>query len=216
MGAPTFKLDKDAAKKADQPTSIQEGGKYTGVFLSAIAVKSSQKKTKAIQFEFQDEKTEAKANYLTIYYERADGTTIARGANQIHAIMACMGIEELTEKKSVIKVYDFEAKAEVDKKVKMFAELVNVPIGILFQKQLYTRGNGSDAARVNMLGVFDAKTGKTANEKLEGLEAEAIDKELKRLEVRDSRKSLEEIEKQNNADDSEEQPSTEFDDDIPF
>jgi len=95
---------------------------------------------------------------------------------------------------------------------KAFTGMMDKPIGLVLQKQLYTKEDGSDGSRMSIYGMFDHETGKSASEKLDGNEPEYIDKVLKGLGDDDQRSKSVAPEKVQ----EEEIASDNFDDDIPF
>lgn len=157
-----YKLDPEAARGADQSGNrIAEKGKYKGRFTRAQHTVSEAKGTQGIDFDFVADGGQ-KARF-TIYTTKADGTRIY-GYKQLMAMMTCLEVRELSDPKNLpCKTYDFDAKADVDKVVPQFAELLGKPVGLLVTMEEYKAGKW----RPNLAGLFQASTELVASEILD-------------------------------------------------
>ena len=212
-----YSLNADYAKEGDTggSTKLDEPGAYVGRFIMAQAVVSSAKKTNGVEFTFeaQDGRT---AKYLTLWTTSADGSELF-GLKQLHAAMACMGVRQISSVQTQAKVYSHEAGQEVDMIVNAFPELINVPVGVVLQKELYTNGKGEDRDKLVLNTTFEAETRRTATERLDNTEPTAIAKILETLRVRDNRSSAKSpASTASTTPDGKAAPDIDFDDDIPF
>lgn len=157
-----YKLDTSAAKAADSTGSrIQETGKYKGHFTRAEHIESKKTGTKGIDFDFVADN--GQKGRFSIYTVKSDGTTIY-GYKQLMAILTVLGLRGIADPiPTVSKVYDYDLKAEIDKTVDQFVELLNKPIGLLISMEEYEAGK----MRPNLSGVFQADTELVASEILD-------------------------------------------------
>lgn len=157
-----YALDTTAAKAADSAGfQIKEKGKYVGRFTRAEDIVSERTGTKGIDFDFVSDGGQ-RARF-SIYTIKADGTTIY-GFKQLMAMMTVLKLHKIADPvMSMAKVYDFDQRKEVEKKVPQFVELVNKSIGILITMEEYKEGK----FRPNLAGIFQAETELTASEFLD-------------------------------------------------
>lgn len=161
-----YSLDKsgaEAARKSDTGGgSIKELGKYIGSFAQAVDL-DTKKGGKGINFSFVSTSGQ-KAN-IAIYTKGADGT-LYQGYEALMAIMACMGLRNVTPKEGVYTKYDFDLKKDVQAQGKIFPELCK-PIGVLLETEDYAKDDGSTGTRMVLKNVFQAATELTASEILD-------------------------------------------------
>jgi len=218
MLAPSYTLDADAAKEADSGGNrITESGAYLGMFTKAKHIVAS---TGALGIEFSFKSNEGQeANYLTIYTKNKEGKNIY-GYKQLMAIMTCLGVRSLTPTDSNIMEYDFEHKKDVAKNVVLYPDLMNKPIGLVLQKELYTKSDGNDGERMGLYSFYNSNSKCTAAERLDNNPATAIDSMLRTLGDKDSRKasnaSSDPLNGQNDFPPNHGNAAIDFDDDIPF
>lgn len=157
-----YKLDTNAAKAADSTGSrITETGKYKGHFTRAEHIEARNTKTKGIDFDFVSDGGQ-KARFA-IYTVKADGTTIY-GYKQLMAMLTVLSLRSIANPvDTVSRVYDFDAREEVNKSSPQFVELLNKPIGLLLAMEEYEPGK----LRPTLSGVFQADTELVASEILE-------------------------------------------------
>lgn len=159
----TYQLDPQAAKQADRAGAfINEIGKYAGMFTQAVDV-TAKTGTKGIAFQFESDGQRAN---LPIYTLRSNGEKIM-GFQILSAIMTCLRLRQLQDQDGSYKEYDFDAKADVEKRGKVFPDLCNKPIGLLLETEDYLNGNGDKRTRMVIAGVFQADTELTASEILD-------------------------------------------------
>ena len=162
-----YALDKttsEAARKSDAGIgSIKEIGKYIGEFTQAKDLTSKDKGTKGIEFQFKSQAGQ-KAN-LSIWIQSAEGERY-QGFDALMAIMACMGLRNITPKVGNAIRYDYDTKEDVTEQASIFPELCK-PIGVLLETEDYTKKDGSTGTRMVLKNVFQAGTELTASEILD-------------------------------------------------
>jgi hypothetical protein len=158
-----YALDTAEARKADQTgTSIREMGKYVGKFIQAEDITASTG-TKGIALTFEANGQKAR---FSLYTKRSNGETIM-GFQALMAIMACMGLRNITPQAGTITFWDNEAKADKTKPGTVFPELCAKPIGVLLETEDYINRNGETRTRMVFAGTFQAGTDLTASEILD-------------------------------------------------
>ena len=186
----SLKLNADAARKADQFSSvIRETGKYVGVITRAEKLESS-KGTTGLGISF-DSDSGGSASYLDVYTHKADGEELW-GANIVQSILCCTKTKDAAEGPIKCKKWDKASHSMVDATVTGYPSLMGKRIGLILQKELATNDQtGADTERMNIVGVFEAATGLTSSEILDGkTKPERADQKLKSLSpVYDRRKN---------------------------
>ncbi len=176
-----YQLDGQAARQADRAGAfINEIGKYVGTFTQAVDV-TAKTGTKGIAFQFESDGQRAN---LPIYTMRSNGEKIM-GFQVLSAIMTCLQLRQISEREGAYKEYDFDAKADVEKRGNVFPDLCNKPIGLLLETEDYLNGNGDPRKRMVITGVFQASTELTASEILDKkTKPEQLEKLVARLRHR--------------------------------
>ena len=210
-----MKFDANKAKDADKMSAaITESGMYKGVITRAEALVSDKKGTKGLGISFKTDDGMT-ADYLDIYYEKADGTELY-GMNTVQAILGCLKIREPKEGPIKCKKY-VKNKGVEEVSVNGYPNMMGKRIGFLLQKEIQTNEmTGQDQNRMNIYGVFEADTGFVVSEILEKkTKPEKLEKMLQFLmahPVKDNRKKK--AVQHDNAVPQSSEPF--FDDDIPF
>ena len=148
----TLNYTESAALEAGASSFIQESGSYIGKFTDAKAV-TANTGTKGFEFSFETDDG-MKANYLTVYYEKADGSKIKGGFNLINAIMG------------VTKTPSLNTGSELSGKA----------IGLSLQKVLYTKNDGGDGYKFEIRIPYIAQTKQTLKEALSASQPETFSK----------------------------------------
>lgn len=183
-----YNYNEQSAVKADDAASrIAEPGPYVGKFVRVEAIKSERTGAQGIAFAF--EAPGQGTTDFSLWTQGADGKPFF-GMNMVNAIMFLLGVKSLKSVPGKVERYDEEAKARIEVDGDVFPDLCNKPIGIVLQKELYSKDNGGDGVRMNLYGLFQPETKlmmseikerKTTPVKLERL--------VKGLKVKDSRKA---------------------------
>ncbi|SCX92674.1 hypothetical protein SAMN05216420_101355 [Nitrosospira sp. Nl5] len=154
----SYDLNPEAAKQAEQGR-ISETGKYAGAFTRAEAV-TSKKSTEGIEFTFRSADGRD-ADFLTLWTYNADGKELF-GLKVLNALMTCMRVKQIKPVHAQIEKWMDGGKQKTDADV--FPELMNKPVGVLLQKEHYTKNDGSMGSKLNLVGCFEASTEMTASE----------------------------------------------------
>jgi len=214
----SLKLNAAMAKNADKTSSIiRETGKYVGIITRAEKLRS-QNGTEGVGFSFKTDDGST-ANYLDVYTVKADGKELW-GNNIVQAILCCTRVKDAPEGEIAFERWDSEVREMVPTKAPGYPALMGKRIGLILQKEIQSHyQTGADQERINIVRVFEADTGLTSSEILEGkTKPQKVDEFMKTLlPVRDSRKkgaaSVVTLSQQQAAAG---QKSSEFDEDIPF
>lgn len=179
-----YDYDPDAGSKADDVAGrIDTSAAYIGTFKSAHAIESDRTHTVGIHFEFVS--PGGGMTGFDIWTRKEDGSTIF-GWNQLQAMMAIMGLRGL---RSVPGVYEgWQDGKRATLKGEIFPDLVDKPIGLVLQKELYTKQDGGNSFRMGLHAIFNPTSRLTASELKEGkVKGEKLEKILRSLKDKDSR-----------------------------
>lgn len=185
----SYDYDDEAAGKADDVASrIDTSAAYIGKFKNVFATKSS-KGTEGITFEFTS--PGGGSADFTCWTRKEDGTATF-GMNQVQAMMSLLGLRGLRAAPGKFEAYDNDAGKRVEQDGEVFPDLIGKDIGLVLQKELYTKNNGAEGYRMNLYGVFHPVTKFTASEiKEKKATPEKLEKMLRTLKNKDSRRAVE-------------------------
>lgn len=181
-----YTLDANSAMKADVTGGrITESGEYVGK-ITAAWEESFDSGAKAVKINFETDREEY-AKELTMFVIGKDGSRL-HGLNTVNAIMMCAEVHGMNPVPGKVELYDRGIGSVVPQDKMVLNELVGKPIGLLLQQAekkdqdgyLVTSKDGSTFYEMNIFGVFEASTGRTATEKAKRV-ARASDKD-KRVE----------------------------------
>lgn len=162
----SFVWDQNAtelAKKAGATGGISETGAYEGVITSAVYV-FGKDGSQSQGLELSIDCNGAKANYLRINYLGKDGTQTF-GMGLISAILWSAQVRQAqAQQVQSADGPEWQCPALVGKKV-----------GLMLQKVLYTKNDGSDGYKFEVRHVFQPGTRKTYAEHADNKPAETID-----------------------------------------
>lgn len=183
-----YDYDPDAAGKADDVASrIDTSGAYKGQFKLVHAMTSS-KGTEGLHFEFQSPGGGSAS--FDVYTRKEDGTPTF-GNNQVQAMMTILGLRGLKSQPGKFEAWDNDEGKRVETDGEVFPELCGKEIGLVLQKEKYTKNNGQEGFRMNLYGIFDAGSMLTASEiKEKKVKGEKLEKMLRSLKDKDSRKPV--------------------------
>lgn len=180
----SYTFDEDSAASADNVANrIDQSAAYIGRFKSVNAMKSAQKGTEGVHFEF--ESPGGGTAGLDLWTKKADGTTVF-GINQLMAMQAVLGLRGLESRSGKYEAFVDGKRQEVEGQV--FPQLIDKDIGLVLQKELYTKQDGKEGFRMNIQGVFHPTSKMTASEiKERKTTPEKLEKILRGLKNKDSR-----------------------------
>ena len=175
MSNSMFNYDQSQGVTAGVSNYVSESGAHAGRILTA-EWNVAKTGTKGIEITFETADG-LKANYLSLWYEKADGTQLS-GAKMLNAIMGCTKVASLTSR--AVNQSDGSTKY-------LCPELENKSIGLILQKVLYTKNDGQDGYKFEIRIPFIPQTGKTLAEQLGNKDASAVNNILKTLTDKDER-----------------------------
>lgn len=168
-----FTYNQEAALTAGQGGFINESGAYV-LTITEAALTTSQGGAKAIEFSGESDDGR-KVQYLSVYVSKKDGSENTFGVNMVHAIMGCAGVSQLTNQMKDAKTF-------------VAPEFAGKKVGLVLQKVLRSKNDGSDTYGLEIRLPFIAQTRQTLLEKSEGKNAEAVDRMVSGLKDKDERK----------------------------
>lgn len=187
----SYDYDDNAAGHAeDFANRIDKSDAYIGTFTNAWALTSKTKEdgsggTSGIHFEFEGAGGER--GQADIYTVKKDGTKLF-GYNMVMAMMLIMGVKGLKTKKGEIEVFDNDSGKRIKVEGDTFPDLMGKRIGVIFQKELYTKNDGKEGSRYNLIATFHPETKLTASEiKEKKVKPEKFDRIMRGLKTKDSR-----------------------------
>lgn len=168
-------FDKESAQKAGGGDFVSESGCYVGeIQAKAITAGSG---SKGIEFSLKTNEG-LSANYINIYFEKANGDRINGGYNHLQSLMGLLQVGTLA-----MPVDDGQGNYWIK-------ELCGKQAGFALQKRLYTKASdGSDGYDFQLRAIFDANTLQTYKEKSNGEQAKKIpllDETMKDIDERQS------------------------------
>lgn len=183
-----YGYDEEAAVAADNIANrINENGPYIGRFTRAEDVTSSGKGTKGIFYEF--ECPGGGKTTFTLWTKSANGEVINVGMNKVQAMLTILGLKHgLRAQPGKVQKWDEDEGKRVEADGMIFPDLLDKDIGLVFQKELYTRNDGKDGDRMELVMSFDAVSRLSASEiKERKVKGEKLDKVVRTLKTRDNR-----------------------------
>ena len=168
-----FQYNQEQALQAGESGFINQTGAYVGKITSAKWVKAKSSYAAALELSFEDING-LKANYISLWHTKSDGQPNPFAQQHIQAIMGLTGVQQLT----AIRGSGEEIHCP---------ELLNKPIGFILQKILFTKQDGSDGFKFEIVVSSHAQTGQTMKEKIEGKAAERVRKLMETLKDKDER-----------------------------
>jgi hypothetical protein len=118
----------------------------------------AQSGAKGLELTFESEKGQ-KANYLTLYYQKKDGTENEIGHQQIQSLMGVTGAQSLSQAPG--------------KDGMIAPELTRKPVQIALERENYIKNNGDEGFRFQIKCFMSAKSGLTIAEHKAGKPAES-------------------------------------------
>lgn len=166
-----FQYNQEAAQQSRESFGITESGAYIGKLSAKYVTGSNGSKSAGIEFTLEAE--QGKLQYLSVWYQKKDGNVNASGYNMINAMMGLLKITQLTSQPSGEDWIcpEFEGKA----------------LGLVVQKELNTKLDGSDSYKFEVVMPFSAQSRKTLKEALANAPATAVDRMLPLLKTKDKR-----------------------------
>ena len=168
-----FQYDQESALTSGASNYITEGGPYAGAIAEAKYVFGKNGKQSAgLEFTLSTDSGEAK--YLSVWYQKADGTVNQYGYSLVQSMMGLCKLNTLTQ----------QAKGDYS----IAPEFTGKQIGLLLQKILTSKQDGSDSYKMEIKLAFLPQTRQTLKEALGREPAVVVDQWAASLTVKDERK----------------------------
>lgn len=168
-----FQYDQDSALTSGASNYITEGGPYVGAIAEAKYVFGKNGKQSAgLEFTLSTDSGEAK--YLSVWYQKADGTVNQYGYSMIQSMMGLCKLNTLTQ----------QAKGDYS----IAPEFTGKQIGLLLQKILTSKQDGTDSYKMEIKLAFLPQTRQTLKEAIGREPAVVVDQLAASLTVKDERK----------------------------
>lgn len=202
-----FQFNPEKALQAGASSYIQTSGAYKGKITKAKWVSAKFSNAQSLELSFESEEGQI-ANFINIWYKKADGTESPYGEAHIHALMGLLKLQNLSQ----------APKGEET----VCPELQGKPIGLILQKVLSTKDNGEDTYKFDLVLFFGANSGKTYQEAVNQEPAQRVTQIAATLKDKDERKRNTPTSpppsppRQQSGNVEPAQPLDDIDDDIPF
>lgn len=164
-------FNQEAALKAGGSDFINEGGAYALTITTAKYI-SAKTGSKGMEFEVKTDAGQT-AKFLTIYYQKADGTTINGGYSTLCGIMHFLKLQGLSMQNA--------GDASIA------PELSNKKVGMFLQKVLYTKNAGGDGYKFDIRAPYNPVTMCTVREEKDGKPATTISNWVNAYQDKDDR-----------------------------
>lgn len=168
-----FQYDQESALTSGASTYITDGGAYAGTIAEAKYVFGKAPKQSA-GLEFTLSTDQGEARYLSAWYQKADGSVNQYGYALIQSIMGLCKLNTLSQ----------QQKGEYS----IAPEFTGKQIGLLLQKILTSKMDGSDSYKFEIKLAFLPQTRQTLKEALGREPAVVVDQWAASLTVKDERK----------------------------
>lgn len=215
----SYALNAETAKAAEQFSSyLDTTGKYLGVITRAEAI-SSKSGSEGIELAFKS-RDGLEANYIQLWTSKQNGEPL-QGLKVLNALMAVLKLRNITAVRGPIEKMDNGQKVVVQ--VDLLPDLMK-PVGLVLQREEYTKDNGQTGYRMLLIAPFCAETERTATEVLsQAREAKALTKIIEWLADKPVRHAKPRAGQTHAASYDAQRPgapvatgANDFDDDIPF
>ncbi|MDM3050892.1 DUF669 domain-containing protein [Citrobacter sp. CK183] len=168
-----FTYNEESALSAGMGGFINENGAYIITIAEAELKQNTENNAQWIEFSGEADDGR-KVQYLRVYSVKKDGTENTFGVNMINAIMGCAGVQSLTQKMESASKF-------------IAPEFSGKRVGLVLQKLLRSKRDGSDTYGMEIRIPFIADTRQTLQERKDGMKPETVDKLAASLKDRDNR-----------------------------
>lgn len=160
-----YNLNPDAARDADSGGGrIDQSGAYIGKFTKAEAI-TSPKGTEGIEFSFEADGG-ATADFLTFWTHNKDGEEIF-GFKALSALMTCLKARSIKPANGMVEKWNKSSGQKEKHQATIYPDLMNKRIGLVLQREEYTKENGQTGYKMNIYSSYEADTLLTASEILD-------------------------------------------------
>lgn len=178
----SFSYSRDLAIKAESGKFINTTGEYI-VQISQVSTWETKSGAQMVQFVFKS--TDGAICQSNLCISKCDGTP-SFGMSILMALQGIVGAPDIkAEEDDVYSIYDPKNPTQGWR----IKALEKKHVGVLLQKELFTKMDGQDSYRMNVYRFFDPKTRRTISEIEAGKQATRIDNDLRSLADSDKRQS---------------------------
>jgi len=144
----TFTRNKDLVKeKSFSAGYINQSGLYVGHFTKCYE-KEAESGSKAIHFDFMS--PQGQQSFDIWHYSGKKDSDIEMGIERINDLMTVLNIDTLKPKNNTpVEMWDRMQSAFVTNRVTAYPQLIDTPIGIVFQREEYAKQSLIDGKWVN-------------------------------------------------------------------
>lgn len=180
MNAYNYQLSADDAREGSGGGSsrISGSGAYIGVLTKAKHIVAT---TGAVGVECEFESKVGEQARFTLYTHNKSGELIY-GCKQLQALMAVLKLRGIQPQQATIEEYDFDSRQVVKVQAEIYPDLMNKPVGVVFQMEEYMNGSGDVKMRPNFFAPYNAETSQLAVELLDQEPAKKLEKILQNLQ----------------------------------
>ncbi|MEX2964703.1 hypothetical protein [Microbulbifer sp. TYP-18] len=180
MNAYNYQLNANDAREGSGGGNhrIHESGAYIGVLTKAKHIVAT---TGAVGVECEFESKAGEQARFTLYTHNKSGEVIY-GCKQLQALMAVLKLRDIRPQLATIEEYDFDTRQVAKVQAEIFPDLMNRPVGIVFQIEEYLNGSGEVKQRPNFYAPYNAETSQLAIELLDQEPAKKLEKILQNLQ----------------------------------
>jgi hypothetical protein len=166
-------FNQESALKAGGGDFIQEGGAYPVEILLAKYITAGTG-SRGMEFEVKTDAGQT-AKFITIYFQKNDGSTIPSGYSTLCGIMYFLGLQGLTMQQSGQDSFA--------------PELAGRRVGLFLQKVLYTKNAGGDGYKFDIRAPFNPDGFHTVKEANDKVQAKTIQNWSNSYQDKDDRKT---------------------------
>lgn len=187
-----LQLNANDARKGDTVSNIiRETGEYIATITRAEKL-LSKNGVEGVGLSIRTD-NDASANYLDLYTVKPDGTKL-RGYHLVQALLCCTRVKSVDEGRITFEKWDSNERRLVSVQGDGYPALMGKRVGVFLQQELQLHQvTGETVDRLNLIGVFEASSGLTATEILDGKtkpeHAEKYRQIIAKTPIRDSRKN---------------------------
>jgi hypothetical protein len=186
MNAPTYSYSAENVDKLDGGLIDQSGG----YVLTINWAKAVQSKSGGWGVEIQatsDDGLQLR-NPVTLWTFTGDGRRIF-GHDILDSLLICAGMKPgmaMKPGRVPVKVWDADLRHMVDEEADGYPGFTGKRVGMIIQREAYTKQNGDTGYRLNLIGAYHPDDMRSAGEIIGGKNAQATDRKIAGLRDKDS------------------------------
>jgi len=186
LNAPTYQYNDQHVERLDAGQIDQSGG-YVASINWARAVQSK-KGGWGVEIQATTDDGRSLRNPVTLWTLKADGGRIF-GHDILDSLLICAGMKAgaaMKPGKVSAKTWDQVERKLVDEEADGYPALTGKRVGLIVQREAYTKQDGATGYRLNLVGAYHPDDQRSAGEIIGGKPAEATARKLAALRDKDS------------------------------